>query len=102
MKKIVIYTLALLIVSCASAGTNFRIADANKLHNGMTKDEVIKVMQVKPVSASMNELVWSYGHANLFTGSVHKSVSVLFDDNGLSTKIPANGYFGDIDTQGYK
>lgn len=97
--KTLIMALVLFLTACAGAGTKFSIADANRVHNGMTREEVISVMGVKPYSIQDQgkTFIWSYGYYNGFTGANEsRACPFKFGDDGKTYGIPDGGMYGDI------
>lgn len=85
----------LFVSGCASIGNDFELNDANKIKNGMTRDEVISTMHgQKPYQVSNSTFTYLYSRANWFTGSNSaRKVTITFDDNGKVVGVPKGGYF---------
>ena len=83
-----LFGIALLALLSSCAGTNFDLADAKKVTPGMTTDQVMTVMKVKPyvteVHGDETHFVWVYGD---LTGR-SKQVRVRFDKNGRVIAAP--------------
>lgn len=98
MKSLVLALLvSLVITGCASAGKNFTIDNANSVKNGMTREEVIKIMGTTPYSIQDGgkTFVWSYAEVGFFGGTESRAVKFKFDAAGKTYGIPENGVFGD-------
>jgi hypothetical protein len=80
VRYIVHAALALLLVACASSGTDFRIEDAQKVKIGMTEAEVVQIMGSKPsdVQATAGSELWRWIHVATPDGSPSKSFAVKF------------------------
>lgn len=92
-----ITTIAL--AACATSGHKFTAETANSVKNGMTRDQVVKIMGGKPnsISDQGKTFVWSYAKVNGLTGSYKsRAVTFKFDDEGKTYGIPEGGAFGDI------
>ncbi|MBF5004762.1 outer membrane protein assembly factor BamE domain-containing protein [Diaphorobacter caeni] len=100
MKKLIPLALALLLTACASSGHKFTIQQANQIQNGMTREQVVKIMGGKPNSITNQgkTFIWSYAKVNGFTGG-HRSraVKIDFDENNMSYGIPPGGVYGDTE-----
>lgn len=90
--------LAVILAGCASFGNDFKLEDADKIKNGMTKDEVISTMRgQRPYSVAENNFTYIYSRANGMTGSNSvRKFTVLFDESGKVKNVPEKGYFGEI------
>ena len=97
MKKILCLLFVLVLAGCASAGQYFTINDANRVTNGMTREEVIAIMGTNPyqITDQGKTFVWSYAKVG-FTGATDsRAVKFRFDENGKTHGVPASGIFGD-------
>ena len=101
MKKIIVVCLLLAVMGCASSGKYFTVDDANRVTNGMTREEVIQIMGTAPyqITGQGERLVWSYAEADLLGRTRWRAVPFTFDDNGKTYGIPEGGMFGN--TQKY-
>ena len=101
MKKLIVVCLLVGLMGCASAGKYFTVDDANRVTNGMTQAEVIRIMGTNPsrITERGKRLVWSYAEVDLLGRTKSRAVPFTFDDNGLTYGIPEGGMFGD--TQKY-
>lgn len=86
------------LVGCASFGNDFTLEDADKIKNGMTKDEVVATMSgQKPYMLTENSFTYLYTRANGMTGSnSSRRFTVHFDASGKVIDVPKLGYFGEI------
>lgn len=98
MKQIACIALYVVLQGCATAGSYFTIDQANQVRNGMTREEVIEVMQGKPYSIrdQGKTFVWSYAESGLFGQTQHRAVRFSFDADGKVYGIPEGGAYGDI------
>lgn len=88
---------ALILAGCASSGSKFSMSAANQVTNGMTREEVIRVMGSKPTTVAQQGkvMVWSHVRANGFTGSAKSlAVKFSFDDDGKTYGVPEGGVYG--------
>lgn len=101
MKKIIVVVCLLGLMGCASAGQYFTVNDANRVTNGMTREEVIAIMGTNPyqITGQGKRFVWSYAEVDLLGSTKSRAVPFTFDDNGKTYGIPEGGMFGD--TQKY-
>lgn len=85
------------LTACASHGHNFSIDQANRVTNGMTREEVIRIMGGKPNSVANGgkTFIWSFAKANFIGGTESRAVKFTFDDDGKAVGIPAGGVYGD-------
>lgn len=97
MKRLMVMALLVLIQGCASIGQDFTLEDANKIRNGMTRDEVVTIMKgQKPYQVTNDSFTYLYSRANGMTGSHSaRKFTVLFDENGKVKNAPEIGYFGE-------
>lgn len=97
MRKIIALLAFVLIQGCASHGVDFALEDAQRIKNGMTRDEVISTMNgVKPYQVTNESYTYLYVRANGVTGSnSSRKFTVIFGADGKVTNVPANGYFGE-------
>jgi len=101
-KKICLAVIALaLVIGCASAGQYFTIYDANRIKNGMTREEVIAAMGTNPyqITDQGKTFVWSYAKVGFWGNTESRAVKFKFDENGKTYDIPETGVYGD--TQKY-
>ena len=93
----ILFTLSM--VSCVSAGHKFTIQQANKITNGMTREEVIAIMGSKPntVTDATKTFIWSYANVNFIGTMKSRTVKISFDENGKSYGIPKEGVFGNTE-----
>ena len=81
----------------ASSGKYFEYEDANKVHNGMTREQVISTMKETPYQVKDDTLTWSWAKTNWFTGSTEsRAVKFSFDENGKTYGIDPGGVFKNI------
>lgn len=99
MKKfILIFILLVAISGCAGAGKYFTIDDANKVTNGMTREEVIAIMGTTPyrITGQGKTFVWSYAQVGISGRTDSRAVKFSFDENGKTYGVPVGGVYGDI------
>lgn len=98
MKNIIALFLAFFLIACThTRGKDFTLDDANKVKNGMTREQVIAIMGSNPTTVKDKSFVWIYVEVNGLTmGSKSKSVKFLFDDNGKTYGIPEGGAFRNV------
>lgn len=96
-KALISVVLFLFLAACASLGKDFSLADANKIKNGMSRDEVIATMKgEKPYSVTNESFIYMYSAASSITGKTeYRKVEVEFDDKGRVKNVPDGGYFRD-------
>ena len=101
MAVLIIYSLA--VHGCASYCNDFELTDANKIINGMTRDEVIATMRgQKPFQVTNSTFTYLYSRANGFTGSHSvRKVTITFDENGKVVGAPKGGYFKEATNLNY-
>lgn len=95
MKKMVITLLSFsFLAACASIGKDFALEDANKIKNGMTRDDVVLVMKGKPYGVTNDSFTYLYSAANGITGKTEvRKFDVDFDEKGRVKNAPEGGYF---------
>lgn len=98
MKIIVLLVFTYFVSGCtASSGKYFEYKDANKVHNGMTRDQVISVMKETPYQVRDDTFTWSWAKTNWFTGSTEsRAVKFSFDKDGKTYGIEQGGVFKNI------
>lgn len=98
MKKIIVVCLVLVLMGCAGAGKYFTIDDANKVTNGMTREEVIAIMGTTPyqITGQGKTFVWSYAKMGMSGRMDSRAVKFSFDENGKTYGVPLGGAYGDI------
>lgn len=97
MKRYLALLVVLFLVACASSGQKFSIAQANRVKNGMTREEVIKTMGSKftTVANQGKTFVWSFAKVNGLTGSSEsRAVKFSFNDEGVTYGVPEGGAYG--------
>lgn len=84
------------LLGCASFGQDFQLEDANKIKNGMTREEVISAMSGTPPYQLTNiSFTYLYSRANGMSGSNSlRKFTVRFDEKGKVNNVPEGGYFG--------
>ena len=101
LKKLAILSiLPFVFIACASHGSRFNIQNANKVTNGMTREQVIAIMGSKPYSIQNQgkTFIWSYARVNTLTGSTQsRAVRFNFDENGKTYGVPEGGVYGDTE-----
>ena len=98
MKIATALVMPLFIYGCtASSGKYFEYADANKVQNGMTREQVISVMKETPYSVKDDTMTWSWAKSNWLTGSTEsRAVKFSFDKDGKTYGIEPGGVFKNI------
>jgi hypothetical protein len=98
MAKALIFLLALALVGCtATSGKYFEYEDANKVTNGMTRDQVIATMKETPYQVKDDTMTWSWAKSNWLTGSTEsRAVKFSFDKDGKAYGIEPGGPFKNI------
>jgi outer membrane protein assembly factor BamE (lipoprotein component of BamABCDE complex) len=101
MKKILCLVAIIVLMGCASAGQYFTIDSANKIKNGMTRDEVVAIMGTKPyqITDQGKTFVWSYAQVGATGRMESRAVKFSFDEKGKTYGVPDDGAYGD--TQKY-
>jgi hypothetical protein len=98
MKKIALLLAAMAASGCTvSSGKYFEYEDANKVTNGMTRDQVIATMKETPYQVKDDTMTWSWAKANWLTGShENRAVKFSFDNDGKTYGIEPGGPFKNI------
>lgn len=95
-KKLKLFAAALVLVGCTH-GTYYEFSSADKVKNGMTRDEVIKVMGGPPNRVEDDKLIWSWAKVNPITlGTESRAVSFEFDKSGKTFDVPEGGVYKNI------
>lgn len=91
MKRVLPIAFAALLVGCVSMGTNYDPAAVDRLHVGMTKAEVIRLLgqpnQVVTLSGGGQKLVWVHSTGSMF-GAEARSVGLPFGPDGRLSEVP--------------
>ncbi len=98
MRKVMLaVAVSVILGGCSSYGAKFTVGDANKVQNGMTREEVIQVMGSKPSSISNGgkRFMWSYAKVGVLGGSESRAVRFDFDESGKAYGIPEGGVYRD-------
>lgn len=85
--------LAASLWACSTIGEDFELDQANRVRNGMSREEVIAVMGAPPSpveGGDHGKLVWLYSSADPMSVRM-KRVSFSFDENGKVYGIPPKG-----------
>ncbi len=96
--RLVPMTFAFLaLCGCASFGHAFSLEQANRVTNGMTREEVIKVMGSNPtaVTAQGKVFLWTYSKGDFLGRAEARTAKFSFDENGKAYGIPEGGVAGD-------
>lgn len=98
MRSFAIIVSAYFLCGCtASSGKYFEYEDANKVHNGMTREQVIATMKETPYQVKDDTLTWSWAKSNWLTGSTEsRVVKFSFDQDGKTYGIEPGGVFKNI------
>jgi hypothetical protein len=84
---------ALALPACSSIGTDFELANAARVRNGMSRQQVIAVMGSEPTDVEGSDrgnLVWLYSTASVVSTHLQR-VSFSLDENGRVYGIPKEG-----------
>jgi hypothetical protein len=84
---------ALALPACSSIGTDFELANAERVRNGMSREQVIEVMGSEPSDVEGSDrgtLIWLYSTASVLSTHVQR-VSFTLDENGRVYGIPRDG-----------
>lgn len=98
MRKVMLtVAVSVILGGCASSGTNFALSDANRVRDGMTREEVIQAMGGKPyrIANGGKRFTWSYAKVGLMGGTESRAVTFNFDDEGKVYGVPPGGVYGD-------
>ena len=89
------YLFVLLLSGCVyTAGSKFTMQDANRIHNGMSREEVKAVMGGMPFQWDNNNFTYAYTDINRVSfAKQSKAVNIHFDENGKVDNAPQGGYF---------
>ena len=98
MKALTYILLAISFIGCTvSSGKYFEYDDANRVHNGMTRDQVIATMKETPYQVKDETMTWSWAKSNWLTGSNEsRAVKFSFDKDGKTYGIEPGGVFKNI------
>lgn len=98
LRVVILSAIIFCLAACASSGKKFSIDDADKVQNGMTREQVIKIMGTTPYSISDQgkTFVWSWASVGVLGGTKSRAVTFRFDEEGKTYGIPAGGVYGDI------
>lgn len=102
-RLLVLYTGCALLAACATLGNNFDRENARRVHNGMTREEVIRIMGSPPSNVEgtdPSKLVWLYATSDPMTYSMNR-ITIRFDEYGKSYGIPKDGIIGSGDDDSY-
>jgi len=93
-----VISLSFVLSACAaSSGKYFDFEDANKVTNGMTKQEVISIMKTSPYQVQDDNLTWSWAKVNMLTGKTEsRAAKFNFGSDGKTYGIKPGGIFKDI------
>jgi hypothetical protein len=84
---------ALALPACSSIGTHFELANAAKVRNGMSRQQVIEVMGSEPSDiegSDRGHLIWLYSTAGVMSTHLQR-VSFALDEQGRVYGIPKDG-----------
>ena len=97
-RTVFLFVLTFVLMACATtSGQRFTINDANKVTNGMTREEVIAIMGTNPSSIrdGGKTFVWSHTKMDFFGNWKSNAVKFSFDNNWKTYGVPEGGAFGD-------
>ncbi len=103
-KPFVIIALAIALSGYASYGSYFKMTDANRIRNGMTREQVVDILGEEPYSINGDGtlMVWSWAWVNGLTGATEsRALTVHFDANGHVVDVPEGGLAKYLAEQGY-
>lgn len=97
MKTLFSAAVMAVLLGCASAGHNFSLEQANRVANGMTREQVIQIMGTNPTTVANQgrTFIWSFAHIGLMGGTESRAARFSFDENGRTYGVPDGGVFGD-------
>ena len=95
-KTVILLVLTFVLMACTS-GQRFTINDANKVTDGMTREEVIAIMGTNPsqIIDGGKVFVWSYTKMDLLGNWKSNAVKFSFDNNWKTYGVPEGGVYGD-------
>lgn len=102
-RLIVLCTGYALLAACATLGDHFERENARRVRNGMTREEVIRIMGSPPSTVEgtdPSKLVWLYATSDPMTYSMNR-ITIRFDEYGKSYGIPKDGIIGSGDDDSY-
>lgn len=98
--RVLLVLMLLDFQGCTTLGIDFDETRASRIRSGMTRDEVLAVMETPPSSvegADPWRLTWFYSVADPISfGTRSKRVSVTFDQRGRAEGVPANGLVPEV------
>lgn len=95
-RRLLAALLATGLAACSTIGDDFVLANARRVQNGMTREEVIAIMGSEPSTVEGSDhgkLIWLYALADPLTID-RKRVSFSFDEYGKVYGIPREGVLG--------
>ena len=102
-RLITLYMAFALLAACATLGDSFDRENARRVRNGMTREEVIRIMGSPPTTVEgtdPSKLVWLYATSDPMTYSMNR-ITIRFDEYGKSCGIPKDGIIGSGDDDSY-
>lgn len=93
MVKAAFLALVFTMAACTyGTGTRFDWQEANRVTNGLTREQVISIMGSKPDMVGDDYISWNWFWVNSLTGSYEtKNVKFSFDKNGKTIGVPDGG-----------
>lgn len=97
MNRTLQIVITLLALSGCTRGTYYDFSSADRVKNGMTREQVIQIMGGPPNSVTDNKLVWSWAKVNPITlGTESRAVAFTFDKDGKTFDVPEGGVYKNI------
>jgi hypothetical protein len=97
-RTVILFVLTFVLMACATtSGQRFTINDANKVTNGMTREEVIATMGTNPskVIDGGKVFIWTYTKRDFAGNWKSYSAKFSFDYNWKTYGVPEGGVYGD-------
>lgn len=93
MRRLFAFIMVLaLLAGCAAQTYRTARGNANLVKNGMTLDEVISTLGMKPTNGSGDIVQWRRGGATIYTGEPTGAIEFRFKD-GRVIEVPEGGIF---------
>lgn len=94
MRKLMVALTLGVLCGCASHGKKFDMENANLIHNGMTREQVIHVMEdEKPYAVTNRSFTYLYASASMFRRAEARRFTVFFNSKGKAYGVPEGGFF---------
>lgn len=95
--------LAGFLSACSTIGDDFELANARRVQSGMTREQVIAIMDSNPSNVEGGDhgkLIWLYSSADPLSVKL-KRISFSFDEYGKVYGIPKDGLIGSAAGEDY-